>query len=142
MWTLVLIMGKKYVEIRSDGLMKFYIRCNTEKKNCLWEKCKHSSRIRSSEVQKYTSEASQERFDLELMFLAQTVNSTMKTANFKISRIWEEALNSCTGWPATPIINAQHASLTNDWQTPEHSKLLTRKPVNTRQKWLWNTKQD
>ena len=80
-------MGKKYVEIRSDGLMKFYIRCNTEKKNCLWEKCKHSSRIRSSEVQKYTSEASQERFDLELMFLAQTVNSTMKTANFKISRI-------------------------------------------------------
>ena len=142
MWTLVLIMGKKYVEIRSDGLMKLYIRCNTEKKNCLWEKCKHSSRIRSSEVQKYTSEASQERFDLELMFLAQTVNSTMKTANFKISRIWEEALNSCTGWPATPIINAQHASLTNDWQTPEHSKLLTRKPVNTRQKWLWNTKQD
>lgn len=112
------------------------------KKNCLWEKCKHSSRIRSSEVQKYTSEASQERFDLKLMFLAQTVNSTMKTANSKISRIWEEALNSCTGWPATPIINAQHASLTNDWQTPEHSKLLTRKPVNTRQKWLWNTKQD
>lgn len=139
MWTLVLIMGKKYVEIRSDGLMKLYIRCNTEKKNCLWEKCKHSSRIRSSEVQKYTSEASQERFDLKLMFLAQTVNSTMKTANSKISRIWEEALNSCTGWP---VINAQHASLTNDWQTPEHSKLLTRKPVNTRQKWLWNTKQD